>query len=48
MNPNVREYLVEHQNLVDNQYQTMALEAYKMINKLAPVCLHDLVHMKKL
>jgi hypothetical protein len=26
--------------------RTMALETYKIINKLAPVCLHDLVHMK--
>jgi hypothetical protein len=26
--------------------RTMALEAYKIINKLAPVCLQDLVHMK--
>jgi hypothetical protein len=26
--------------------RTMALETYKMINKLASVCLHDLVHMK--
>jgi hypothetical protein len=25
--------------------RTMALETYKIINKLAPVCLHDLVHM---
>ena len=24
----------------------MALETYKIINKLAPVCFHDLVHMK--
>jgi hypothetical protein len=26
--------------------RTMALEIYKIINKLAPLCLHDLVHMK--
>ena len=26
--------------------RTMALETYKIINKLAPVCLHELVHMK--
>jgi hypothetical protein len=26
--------------------RTMALETYKIINKLAHVCLHDLVHMK--
>ena len=26
--------------------RTMALKTYKIINKLAPVCLHDLVHMK--
>jgi hypothetical protein len=26
--------------------RTMVLETYKIINKLAPVCLHDLVHMK--
>ena len=26
--------------------RTMALETNKIINKLAPVCLHDLVHIK--
>jgi len=26
--------------------KTLALETYKIINKLAPVRLHDLVHMK--
>jgi hypothetical protein len=25
--------------------RTLTLETYKIINKLAPVCLHDLVHM---
>ena len=25
--------------------RTLALETYKIINKLAPDCLHDLVHM---
>ena len=26
--------------------RTMALETYKIVNKLAPVCLHDLVNVK--
>jgi hypothetical protein len=31
---------------VCTRLRTMALETYKIVNKLAPVCLHDLVNVK--
>jgi hypothetical protein len=45
------DYTSSYINLLEKALQirrirTMALETYKIVNKLAPVCLHDLVNMK--
>jgi hypothetical protein len=38
--------LSKHQFIYQPSWRTMALETYKIVNKLAPVCLHELVNVK--